>query len=149
VLTEGVFSRFARRLNGTGSVGVAVSGGGDSVALLHLLAQWGQRPMHVFCVDHGLNPKSAEWTQGVAIHAANAGAAFTALKWDGPKPETGLSAAARTARHVLLADALTNVNRPTEACAALVQFDKLYAKTATADSKTLAKSLKTKDKCPA
>lgn len=50
---------------------------------------------------------------------------------------------------VKLADALTNVNRPTEACAALSQFDKLYAKSATADSKTLAKSLRTKDKCPA
>jgi len=50
---------------------------------------------------------------------------------------------------VKLADALSNVNRTQEACAALVQFDKLYAKSATADSKTLAKNLKTKDKCPA
>jgi len=50
---------------------------------------------------------------------------------------------------VKLADALTNINRTQEACAALVQFDKLYAKSATADNKTLAKTLKAKDKCPA
>ena len=48
---------------------------------------------------------------------------------------------------VKLADALTTSNRPTEACQALTQFDKLYSKSATSDSKTLAKSLKTKDNC--
>ena len=48
---------------------------------------------------------------------------------------------------VKLADALTTSNRPTEACQALVQFDKLYAKQATSDSKILAKSLKTKNNC--
>ena len=48
---------------------------------------------------------------------------------------------------VKLADALSDSNRPTEACSALSQFDKLYAKTATSDSRTLAKTLKAKDKC--
>ncbi len=46
-----------------------------------------------------------------------------------------------------LADALTTTNRPTEACQALSQFDKLYAKQATSDIKTLAKNLKTKNNC--
>lgn len=50
---------------------------------------------------------------------------------------------------VKLADALTASNRPSDACLALSQFDKLYAKTATSDSKTLAKNLKLKDSCPA
>ncbi len=50
---------------------------------------------------------------------------------------------------VKLADALTSSNRPTEACQALSQFDKLYAKTATSDSRTMAKNLKTRDNCPA
>ena len=50
---------------------------------------------------------------------------------------------------VKLAGALTDANRPTEACAALGQFDKLYAKMATTDSKALAKTLKVRDKCPA
>ncbi len=92
-------------LNGTGPIGVAVSGGGDSVALLHMLHEWGQRPLHVFCVDHGLNPQSKAWTQSVAEHASKVGAKFSALHWQGDKPATGLSAAAREARHALLADA--------------------------------------------
>ena len=94
-----------RRLDGDGPLGVAVSGGGDSVALLYRLAEWGRRPLHVFCVDHGLNPASPAWTRDVAVHARRTGAAFTALRWAGPKPATGLSAAARLARHRLLADA--------------------------------------------
>jgi len=86
-------------------VGVAVSGGGDSVALLYRLAEWGRRPLHVFCVDHGINPLSAEWTAGVVRHAEAVGAKFKALHWIGEKPATGLAAAARAARHALLADA--------------------------------------------
>ena len=99
------FGKFEAYLNGTGTLGVAVSGGGDSVALLYALHQWGQRPLHVFCVDHGLNPQSAQWTRSVAEHAKRLGAQFTALHWQGDKPKTGLSAAAREARHALLADA--------------------------------------------
>ena len=86
-------------------VGVAVSGGGDSVALLYALHLWGKRRLEVFCVDHDLNPASGEWTQSVRIHADRTGAGFTALHWAGPKPKTGLSAAARQARHALIADA--------------------------------------------
>jgi len=103
----GIFRTFDRYLDGRADhpVGVAVSGGGDSVALLYLLAAWGRRSLHVFCVDHGINPSSAEWTAGVARHAAAAGARFSALHWTGDKPATGLSAAARSARHALLAQA--------------------------------------------
>lgn len=97
------FPDFAARLDGDGPIGVAVSGGGDSVALLYALAVWNKRPLEVFCVDHGLNPLSPQWTQSVADHAARVGAGFTALYWQGEKPATGLSAAARLARHRLLA----------------------------------------------
>ena len=86
-------------------VGVAVSGGGDSVALLHMLHAWGKRPLEVLCVDHGINPLSADWTQSVKTHAERIGADFTVLHWTDAKPKTGLSAAARRARHALLADA--------------------------------------------
>lgn len=99
------FTDFAERLDGEGPLGVAVSGGGDSVALLYALAEWKQRPLEVFCVDHGLNPLSAQWTQSVADHAACVGAGFTALHWQGEKPASGVSAAARLARHALLAQA--------------------------------------------
>lgn len=84
---------------------MAVSGGGDSLALLYALKAWGHRPLEVFCVDHGLNPASHDWTAAVARHAARLGAGFTALTWKGEKPRTGLSAAAREARHRLLAQA--------------------------------------------
>jgi tRNA(Ile)-lysidine synthase len=99
------FPEFAGRLDGDGPLGVAVSGGGDSVALLYALAEWGQRRLEVFCVDHGLNPLSPHWTQSVADHAARVGAVFTALHWQGEKPSAGLAAAARLARHRLLAEA--------------------------------------------
>lgn len=99
------FTDFAKRLDGEGPLGVAVSGGGDSVALLYALAEWNERPLEVFCVDHGLNPLSAQWTQSVADHAARVGAGFTALHWQGDKPASGVSAAARLARHALLAEA--------------------------------------------
>ncbi|MCR6658369.1 MAG: tRNA lysidine(34) synthetase TilS [Asticcacaulis sp.] len=99
------FPDFAARLDGDGPIGVAVSGGGDSVALFYALAEWGQRPLEAFCVDHGLNPQSAQWTQSVSDHAARVGAGFTALYWQGEKPLTGLAAAARLARHRLLAEA--------------------------------------------
>ena len=94
----------ARRLDGEGPLGVAVSGGGDSLALLYALAEWGRRRLHVFCVDHGLNPASAAWTETVSDHARRVGAAFSPLYWTGSKPQAGLSAAARQARHALLAE---------------------------------------------
>ncbi|MDC7684074.1 tRNA lysidine(34) synthetase TilS [Asticcacaulis sp. BYS171W] len=101
-------SLFPEYMNGAPEtpIGVAVSGGGDSVALLMLLALWGKRPLEVFCVDHGLNPASAHWTQGVADLCADLGAdlglSFTALHWTGDKPATGVQAAARRARHHLI-----------------------------------------------
>lgn len=98
-------SDFDGILTGSGTLGVAVSGGGDSVALLYALAQWGRRPLHVFHVDHRIHPDSAAWAQGVADHAARLGLPCTILTWDEDKPATGLSAAARQARHGLLAQA--------------------------------------------
>ncbi|WP_245531315.1 tetratricopeptide repeat protein [Asticcacaulis biprosthecium] len=50
---------------------------------------------------------------------------------------------------VRLAGALTDSNRPSDACLALSQFDKLYAKTATNEHKSMAKTLKTRSKCAA
>src|SRR6185312_17401447 len=56
-------------------------------------------------VDHRLNPASAEWTGFAAERAARLGVACRAIAWDGRKPATGLPAAARAARHALLAEA--------------------------------------------
>nr|WP_240454472.1 tRNA lysidine(34) synthetase TilS [Caulobacter sp. 17J65-9] len=89
-------------------IAVALSGGGDSVALLALTLDWARpraRPVLALSVDHGLNPDSAAWTRFAAETAERLGAAHRALAWTGEKPQTGLPAAARAARHALLAQA--------------------------------------------
>nr|WP_082526003.1 tRNA lysidine(34) synthetase TilS [Brevundimonas sp. Root1279] len=89
-------------------VALALSGGGDSVALLDLAADWARvrdRPLLALTVDHGLSPDSARWTAFAAEAARAAGAAWRGLDWSGAKPASGLPAAARLARHRLLADA--------------------------------------------
>jgi tRNA(Ile)-lysidine synthase len=87
---------------------VGFSGGGDSLALLILTLDWARahgRAVVSLTVDHRLNPASAAWTADAVAKARALGAEATALAWTGPKPITGLSAAARAARHALLADA--------------------------------------------
>jgi tRNA(Ile)-lysidine synthase len=98
------------RLNAgtTAPVAVAVSGGGDSVALALIAADWARqrgRPLLILTVDHGLNPASPGWTAQCARLADRLDARFRALTWIGEKPGAGLPAAARSARHRLLAQA--------------------------------------------
>ncbi|GGZ29662.1 tRNA lysidine(34) synthetase TilS [Asticcacaulis endophyticus] len=102
-----IFKSFERYLipGSAQPLGVAVSGGGDSVALLCLLRLWGKRPLEVFCVDHGLNPQSVGWCAQVEALAERLGHSVTRLDWIGDKPATGIQAAARQARHGLMADA--------------------------------------------
>jgi tRNA(Ile)-lysidine synthase len=87
---------------------VALSGGGDSLALALIAAGWARgagRRLLVLSVDHRLRPESARWTADCAAVAGRIGAEFRALAWEGEKPVSGLQAAARAARHRLLADA--------------------------------------------
>ncbi|MES2035933.1 MAG: tRNA lysidine(34) synthetase TilS [Pseudomonadota bacterium] len=95
------------RTDSSAPLAVAFSGGGDSLALLLAAKAWAEhsRRLLVLTVDHGLNSASAGWTVRCGETAARLGVDFRALRWDGPKPATGLPAAARAARHALLADA--------------------------------------------
>lgn len=89
-------------------IAVALSGGGDSLALALIAADWARdhgRSLLILTVDHRLRAESRAWTQACAIDARRLGAGFRALAWEGEKPTTGLPAAARTARHRLIADA--------------------------------------------
>jgi tRNA(Ile)-lysidine synthase len=109
-IAAGAAAAFDRRLDPVSSapVAVALSGGGDSLALLLLAADWcaaHRRPLLALTVDHGLNPASGGWTALAGEAAGRAGAAWRALRWEGPKPSAGLPAAARVARHRLLAQA--------------------------------------------
>ncbi|HEY3798723.1 MAG TPA: tRNA lysidine(34) synthetase TilS [Caulobacteraceae bacterium] len=109
-LSASVRDNLQRRANGADDapVAVAVSGGGDSLALLLIAHRWASvagRPLLALTVDHGLNPASADWCAFVAERAARLGVAHRTLRWAGDKPAAGLPAAARAARHALLADA--------------------------------------------
>lgn len=87
---------------------LAVSGGPDSTALLHLVHRWGQRQQRAadslmaVTVDHGLRAESAAEAEAVARQARNLGIAHRTERWEGPAPATGLQAAARMARYRLL-----------------------------------------------
>ena len=107
---EAVTTALDRRLRAESRrpIAVALSGGGDSLALLLIAEAWARaagRELLVLTVDHGVQPQSVGWTKACAATAARLGLAFQALHWTGAKPATGLSAAARNARHGLLADA--------------------------------------------
>lgn len=88
-----------------GPVCVAVSGGGDSLALLLIAADWAQtrgRDVCALTVDHGLRPEAAGEARFVAEIAARYGIPHRTLRWEAPQPG---QAKARRARHHLLAAA--------------------------------------------
>ncbi|WP_247871278.1 MULTISPECIES: tRNA lysidine(34) synthetase TilS [unclassified Azospirillum] len=90
------------------AVAVGLSGGGDSMALVLLLRHWvAERggSLLALTVDHDLRPESADEAATVGQTAARLGIPHRILRWDGEKPSAGLQAAARAARHRLLAAA--------------------------------------------
>lgn len=95
------------RLHQGGSIGVAVSGGGDSVALLHLTQKWAAKVgvhVQVATVDHNLRAESAAEALGVAKACAKLGLDHQTLHWTGWNGEGNLQAEASAARRKLLAD---------------------------------------------
>jgi tRNA(Ile)-lysidine synthase len=84
---------------------VGVSGGPDSLALMHLLAGWVAArggKLTALTVDHGLRQNSSAEAGQVARWAQQAGVDHQTLEWVSPKPRAGLQAAAREARYNLL-----------------------------------------------
>lgn len=86
-------------------LGVAVSGGGDSMALVLLAHDWARGRggrVTALTVDHGLRPESAAEAEQVAAWLEARGIGHRVLAWTGSKPASGLQAAARQARYLLL-----------------------------------------------
>ena len=104
-------------------IALAVSGGVDSMALMHIAQRALQlippqlsasvRPrLMVLTVDHGLRSGSAEDAAWVASQAEAAGVPCRILRWGGEKPTQGIQAAARAARYHLMHEALIEEARP-------------------------------------
>ncbi len=97
-------------------VAVAVSGGADSMALLHLVAQWarshgrsaaavgGVPPVVAITIDHGLRAESAAEAEWVGRQARLLGVDHVILRWIGAKPRSGIQEAAREARYGLMTE---------------------------------------------
>ena len=78
------------------------------MALLNLAVGWARthgRRLLALTVDHGLSPDSAAWMSFARRAAGAMDADWRGLEWRGAKPPTGLPAAARAARHRLIAEA--------------------------------------------
>lgn len=86
------------------SLAIAVSGGPDSLALLHLAATAFPGRITALTVDHALRPASTAEARHVATLCAAAAIPHATLVWTGPKPAANLQAAARAARYALMAD---------------------------------------------
>lgn len=96
---------------GEQAIGIAVSGGSDSLALMLLAARWAEaleRPPRiiVYSVDHGLRPEAVTEVAMVLDAARSQGFEARGLHWAGEKPETGVQEAARQARYRLMAEAM-------------------------------------------
>lgn len=98
-------------LDGYRRLGLAVSGGPDSLALVLLAHRFAQGTggldrFVVYSVDHGLRPEAAEETAFVVREAQKLGLEARALRWEGEKPATGIQEAARLARYALIGEAM-------------------------------------------
>lgn len=97
-------------LAGKNLVMLAVSGGSDSTALLHLAVRQSremQNPPKLIAVtiDHKLRPESAREALSVKTACVRLEVEHQTLEWVGDKPVTGVQSAARHTRRTLLAQA--------------------------------------------
>jgi len=84
-------------------LGVAVSGGSDSLALLSLLVEWGRSKLYVATVDHGLRKEAAEEAAYVARICESFDIPHETLRWSDWDGQGNVQDAARRGRYALLA----------------------------------------------
>ncbi|MGB5557315.1 MAG: tRNA lysidine(34) synthetase TilS [Paracoccaceae bacterium] len=88
-------------------IAIAVSGGSDSLALLHLAVEHARRVglgLIAVTVDHGLRTESADEARWVSEVCKNLGVDHTVLKWQGWDGSGNLQDRARRARYRLMAE---------------------------------------------
>ncbi|MCV6825289.1 MULTISPECIES: tRNA lysidine(34) synthetase TilS [Halocynthiibacter] len=88
-------------------LGLAVSGGSDSLAMLYLIADWASEAgvtVKVATVDHGLRAEAKDEAKLVAEHCRTLGVPHSTLEWRGWDGTGNLQSMARKARISLLAD---------------------------------------------
>jgi tRNA(Ile)-lysidine synthase len=93
------------------ALGLAVSGGPDSLALMLLAQRWAAtqaRPprLVVYSLDHRLRPEAEAEVAMVLAEAEKLGLSARGLVWEGPPPETGVQEAARLARYRIMGEAM-------------------------------------------
>lgn len=101
-------------------IAVAVSGGGDSVALALLLQEWSAEcgiKMLALTVDHGLRPESGAEAAAVQEFFKIRKIPHKILRWEGDKPESHVQERARQARYRVLIEACRAENIDTLAVA--------------------------------
>ncbi|AXC49132.1 tRNA lysidine(34) synthetase TilS [Paracoccus suum] len=89
------------------ALGLALSGGGDSTALMHLATDWAARRdvrLAAVTLDHGLRPDSAAEAAAVGRAATTLGIPHRTLHWDSSAASGNLAAAARDARLTMIGD---------------------------------------------
>lgn len=85
-------------------IGVAVSGGSDSLALLHAAVAWGDPEVAAVTVDHGLRPEAVGEARHVAALCERLGVPHDVVRWDGWDGKGNLQDHARRNRYSLIAD---------------------------------------------
>lgn len=97
-------------LEGPSVIACAVSGGPDSMALVHCLSRWAEPrgvQIKAFTVDHGLRAESADEARRVSAWiGALPNVAHEILTWGGEKPQSRILEEARAARYGLLKEAM-------------------------------------------
>ena len=86
----------------SGDFAIAVSGGGDSMALLDLASRLAPGRVRAVTLDHGLRPEAAAEATMVADFCAARGLSHQTLVWRGWDGQGNLQAEARDARYRLI-----------------------------------------------
>lgn len=106
-ISDGELAALFAPLDSASRIALAVSGGGDSLALFDCIDRWRRSrtsppDVIVLTVDHGLRSSSKTDAVAVMALARERGLEAQTLRWTGEKPRSDIEAAARAARYRLL-----------------------------------------------